>query len=173
MAYILPFLVAQGIYTGIITTISGVVIGTVKTVKAIYTHRNPNVDKIVNKLDLERKLILIQSVLRVINDDTTKKNIHKLNNLEKTQIFESIDMEIDINKDPVELCLIFLQQIIQKINNDLDLINKRVANHNMKWFKSWRKLNIKDLLDNLEQHSFQLDSRFDDLTKISVFLKDK
>src|SRR5580765_7589123 len=138
MAYLLPFLLAQGIYTGIITGISGIVIGTVRSVKAIYTHQNPDVTKLVKKLDLERRLLLIQSVLRVINNDAATDNNKKLNDLEKTQVFESINIEADINKDPIELCLIFLQQIIKEINNDLEAINKKVANHNKKWFSSWR-----------------------------------
>lgn len=170
MAYVIPLILAQGIYTGIITGISGIVLGTVRTIKAIYTHQNPDVNKIVRKLDLERRLILIQSVLRAINNQAKDK---KLNELEKKDLHQSISLETDLDNDPIELCLLFLQQTINDINNDLEAINKKVAYHNTKWFSSWRKLNIKSLLVSLEEHSVQLNSRFDDLTKVSTFLKNR
>lgn len=172
MSYIIPFLLAQGIYTGIVTGIGSIVMATCGSIKKIYTFHNPDVTKIVRKLDLERRLLLIQSILHVINEETIKKEIRP-DGSEKTQIFQNVNMRMDINQDPIELCLVFLQQIIDVINKDLDAINMKIAKHNKKWFNSWRKLNIKDLLENLQQHSEQLDARFDDLTKISMFLKNQ
>ena len=191
MAYFLPLLVAHGIYTGIITGIGGITMGACSSIKKIYTHQNPNVTKIMKRLDLERRLVLIQSVLNVIDEHSVDKIAEKkLDELEKTQIFEmvgasnkawdptchfvdKVDMEININKDPIELCLIFLHQTIQDIHNDLSDVNKKVSRHNTKWFSSWRTLDIKNMLDRLDYHSAQLDGRFDDLTRISLFLKNR
>ena len=174
MAFIIPSILAQGIYTGIIGTISSVTMGTGKLVKSIYTNRNPDISKIIKELDIERRLHLIQAVLNIIDKESKNKLAGvKLNNLEKTQIFEIVNSEADLENDPIELCLVYLHEIIQEIHNDLTAINKKVAYHNTKWFYTWRTLNIESLLENLKINSKLLDKRFNDLTKISIFLKNK
>ncbi|XWV25610.1 hypothetical protein QJ856_gp0143 [Tupanvirus deep ocean] len=174
MAFIIPTILAQGIYAGIIGTISSVTIGTCSLVKSIYTHQNPDVTKIIKEMDIERRLHLIQAVINTIDKESTAKLATvKLNELEKTQIFEMVNTEVDLMADPIELCLVYLHETIQDIHNDLIAINKKVAYHNTKWFSSWRTLNIKPLLDNLKINSNLLTQRFDDLTKISIFLKNK
>ena len=174
MAFIIPSILAQGIYTGIIGTISSVTMGTGKLVKSIYTNQNPDISKIIKELDIERRLHLIQAVLNIIDKESKNKLAGvKLNNLEKTQIFEIVNSEADLENDPIELCLVYLHEIIQEIHNDLTAINKKVAYHNTKWFYTWRTLNIESLLENLKINSKLLDKRFNDLTKISIFLKNK
>jgi len=169
---ILPYtILAQGIYTGIIGTISAVTMGTCNIVKSIYTHKNPDVIKLLQELDIEQRLKLIQSVLNTIDDQSKRDTAKmKLNDLEKTQIFELIDLEPNLNGDPIELCIIALHEKIQDIHNDLFNINSKVAYHNTKWFSSWRTLNVKALLDNLKLNSKLLDARFKDLMSISKFL---
>lgn len=174
MAYILPTILAQGIYTGIISTISTVTMGTCKLVTSIYTYENPDVIKVVQELDIDRRLMLIQAVLNTIEHTSTRQKAKmKLNDLEKTCIFEMVGAETDLKNDPIELCLVYLHDIIQKINNDLRIINSKVAYHNTKWFSSWRTLNISSQLNNLKLNSRLLDLRFDDLTKISMFLANR
>lgn len=175
MAYIIPYtILAQGIYTGIIGTISAVTMGTCGMVKSIYTHKNPDVTKTIKELDIERRLRLIQAVLNSVNHhpkyDMAKV---KLNDLEKTQIFELVGKETNLDNDPIELCLIYLHETIQEINNDLTAINKKISYHRTKWFNGWRTLNIKSYIENLKINSALLNSRFDDLTKISAFLANK
>jgi hypothetical protein len=174
MAFIIPTILAQGIYTGIIGTISSVTIGTCTLVKSIYTHQNPNVNNIIKKMDIERRLHLIQAVLNMIDKESNTKMANiKLNNLEKTEIFEMVGSKIDLMTDPIELCLVYLHEIIQEIHKDLTAINKKVTYHNTKWFSAWRTLNIEPLVDNLKTNSDLLENRFNDLTKISIFLKNK
>ena len=172
---IIPYtLLAQGLYSGLITMISTVTMGTCSTIKSIYTHKNPDITKVIRKLDIERRLNLIESVLNA-------KEIHsepqlakmKLNDLEKTQVFEIVRGENDKFDDPIELCLTYLHEIIQEIHNNLTAINKKVLYHGTKWFSTWRTLNIKGQLEMLQINSDLLESRFNDLIKISQFLSNK
>lgn len=172
MAYIIPTILAQGIYTGIISTISTVTMGTCSVMGSIYTHKNPNVTKILRKLDIERRMKLIQSVLNTIDHQTKiKYNLSKPNNLEKSQIFDMINKDINLETDPIELCLLYVHESINNIHQCLIKINQKVNYHNTKWFSTWRTLNLDSLLENLKIESKLLDSRFNDLTKISIFLK--
>jgi len=166
-------LLAQGIYAGLIGTISTVTMKTCGLAKSIYTHKNPDITKILLELDIERRLALIQAVLNKIDHQAAKnETAHiKLNDLEKTQLFELIGSEVDFRNDPIELCIIYLHDTIQNIHNDLDTINKKIAYHNTKWFHTWRTLNIKSMTENLKLNSNLLESRFTDLTKISMFLR--
>jgi hypothetical protein len=172
---LIPYtLVVQGIYTGLIGTIGTITMGTCRLVKSMYTTKNPDITKIIIESDIERRLRLIQSVLNVIDHDSKRRaNKMNLDDLEKTQIFDLLDANTDFDNDPIELCLIYLHETIQHIHNDLSNINKKVTNHNSKWFSNWRTLNVKSLLESFKLNSKRLDLRFDDLTKISMFLANK
>jgi hypothetical protein len=107
-----------------------------------------------------------------VNDQQELKSSQiVLDDLEKTQIFELIDLEPDLKTDPIEICLHYLHEIIQKIQTELITINKKVAYHNTKWFSSWRQLNIKPMVTRLTLYSDQLRDRFDDFLKINDFLQ--
>lgn len=189
--YFIPTILVQGIYTGIISTISTVTMGTCRLITSIYTYENPNANRIIKELDVDRKLVLIQSVLNVI-DKTSTPSLHqqqqqlqhqhqhqqhqiefKLNDLEKTLVFEMVGAEPDLKSDPIELCLMFLHEIIKDIHADLKQINDRIAYHKTKWFNSWRSLDLSNQIASLKLNSRLLDNRFDDLTKISIFLANK
>lgn len=167
MALMVPYnIIVQGIYAGLIGTISTITMGSCFVIKSIYNNNHPDATKVMKELDLERKLSLIQAVINRIEKHSNKK----MNDLEKTQIFDLIRTDINLSSDPIELSLIYLKESIQVVNSDLLFINKKMENHKAKWFSSWRKTNVKPLLDDLVCHSKILDSRFDDLTKISLFL---
>jgi hypothetical protein len=171
--YTIPIL-AQGIYAGIIGTISTVTMSTVGIAKSIYTHENPNVNRTIRELDIENRLSLIQAVLNEIESQSAKElETTRINDLEKTQIFEIIGGNIDLRKDPIELCIFSIHETIQNIHNTLIAIEKKVAYHNTKWFSSWRTLNIHDLLDDLRMYSNLLTNRFNDLLTISRFLESR
>lgn len=189
MAMFIPYsLITHGLYTGLVSTIGTVTFGTCKLIKSMYSHKNPDVSKVIKELDIERKLKMVQSVINLIHHSSKNNEVKiKLNDLEKTQIFELVsqkqyankaedgykqDISIDFD-DPIELSLYYLQQTIQDIHNDLDAINQKVTRYNAKWFKSWRTLNVQSLLDNLILNAKILDLRYDDLIKIFSFLKNK
>lgn len=158
MAFLIPYtILTQGLYTGILGTISTITIGTCKIISSIYTHKNPNVTKFIQELDIERRLKLIEAVL----------NTKHINRKHDHDSVTKINYQID---DPVELCLIHVQQIIDVIYANLTDIDKKVAHHNTKWFNTWRSLNIKSKLEQLKINSDILDKRFSDLMEISKFL---
>lgn len=180
MALSFPYmLLTQGIYSGLITTISTVTMGTCGTIKSIYTHKNPDVNNYIKKLDIERRLTLIESVLKKINPklshETIDLNVEIKNEL-TASLRKSKDIELQIiedyqkTKDPIELCLLFVHEIIHEIHQNLKDIYKKVSNHDRKWFSSWRTLDVSKQLDRLETNSNILEKRFNDLIEISKFL---
>lgn len=171
MALLIPTLLTQGIYTGIVSTISAVTIKSCYLIKTVYLHQHPNISRTIREIDIERRLQLIQSVINLIDDNSRNDEATiKLDDMEKTQIFDIIGSRVQLQSDPIELCLQFLHEIIQDIHNDLFAINRKVSHHNKKWFATWRTLNILPLIENLRINSVLLENRFNDLTKISIFL---
>ena len=170
--YFVPYtLLAQGIYSGLIGTISAVTMGTCSIAKSIYTHENPDLTKIVKRLDIERRLMLIQSILIAVDKKTgADVTSVKITDMEKTQIFEIIGTRANFCSDPIELCIKYLHETIQNIYNNLSTIKKKVEYHNTKWFYTWRTLNITAQLEELQVNSELLDARFKDLTNVSQFL---
>lgn len=173
MAFIISSLIIQGIYAGLIGGISTLTIGACSAIKSIYTHKNPDINRVLTELDIERRLQLIESVLN-IKEKNKKPELAKmkLNEMEKTIIFEIVKGEDSKFDDPIELCLTYLHKTIQNIHNDLLALDKKVVYHNTKWFSSWRTLNIKTQLESLRANTNLLVMRFDDLIKISNFLSE-
>lgn len=178
MVLLVPYtILAQGIYSGIIGTISAITMGTISVIKTVYTHQNPDANRLMKKLDIERRLRLIQSVLDTIDMDTKNENEDiELDQLEKTQILEmvkthnNIAEKINIDTDPIELCLRFIKETVLQITNILSDMNNKINRHHQKWFYSWRTLDISTYLENLEIESKLLDARFNDLATISTYL---
>lgn len=174
MSFIIPSIIAKGLYSGFVSAVGTIAIATCRLAKSIYMHKNPNVTKIIIELDIERRLKLINSIINTINTTSTNDEAKiKLNDLEKTQVFELVGAEIDLKNDPIELCMKYLHEIIQDINSCLITINNKVSRHNSKWFKYFRTLNIKPLLEKLELNSKILDRRYNDLLNVSLFLANK
>lgn len=184
MAFLLPSILVQGIYTGIIGTISSVTMSTCALAKTVYTHQNPNVNRIIRSIDIDRRLRLVTAVIRVIDADTKEQ----VSDLEKTQIVDLVKTKVQpslaivlakqmpdtpIAEDPIELCLSYLHETIRDIRSDLLAINRKVAYHSTKWFSSWRTLDVSTYLSSLKVNAQLLDQRFDDLTKISAFLRQR
>ena len=174
---IIPYsLITQGVYSTVVRAISTITFGTCNLVKSIYVHKNPNITKLIKQLDIERRLKLINAILNTSSMNNVKNDEYiklKLNDLEKTQIFEIVGSKVDLENDPIQLCLFYLYDIVQEINNNLLDINNKITYHNTKWFNTWRTLNINSLIENLKINSQILDSRFDDLTRVSLFLSKK
>lgn len=165
-------LLTQGIYAGLIGAISTVTMSACSAIRTIYNYKNADVNHIIKLLDIERKLIIIQSILNITTNSNTLpgKTSLELTDLEKTHVFELIKKKTDLTKDPIQLCLIFLHEAIENIHKDLSVIHEKIDCHNNKWFNYWRSLNIKHLITNLEADIIIMNERFDYLMKISAFL---
>lgn len=193
MALFIPLLVVHGIYSGLVSSIGAITSTTCGVVKNLYLYKNPDVTRVIKKLDLERRLLLVHSILNAVSqeqplDEALIPSVllegapapsepsvnHQLATSEQpSRIKEMIDLMNGEIRDPIQLCLIFLRQTVQDIHDDLTKLSAKVARHNTKWFNSWRTLNVQELLDVLTIHSQQLDDRFNDLTKVSSFLTNR
>jgi len=169
MALVFPYiLLANGIYSGLITGISSLTLGTCSMIGSIYSHKNPDADKCIRKLDLERKLKLIESVLNKSNVNSSR-NIFRDKIGTESIIFDVVEGENTIMEDPIKLCLHYLHQAVEEIHNSIKKIHDKVSYHKTKWFSTWRTLNIKKQIEELEHSTKILDDRFNDLIKISQF----
>lgn len=165
-AILLPYtLLTQGIYSGIIHTIGNVTTSICDVVLTIYNHQNINVNNKIKHFDINRRLILIRSVLRTMNNTS-----NTLSDMERTHIHDLIHSRTHLEKDPIELCLTFLNETIHDIYKTLREIDQKVAYHHTKWFVYWRTLNIDALLEQLETQIVILEKIFHDLTRIGIFL---
>jgi hypothetical protein len=190
MAFLIPYsLITQGLCTGIVTTISAMTVGSYKVIKSIYNHQNSDVQQFLKKLDIERKLALIEAVITHTKGTSTPQielaesiepnehgtgvemtpnhlhNLYLIDNYNRT--FKS---KVPIT-DPIHLCLTDLSNIITEIHLNLKTIDQKVRTHHRKWFHSYRSLNVQKELDKLECNVKILNDRYEDLIKISVLMK--
>src|SRR5579885_2190002 len=126
------------IYTGILTSISGGILNSCRTVTSILKYKNIDVTSRINALDISCKLKTIEALLKSLD----------------------IKDEQNVDDDPIVVSLRYLNEIIDVIYKDLDLINRKVNYHKTKWFNRWRTLNIKEDMNKLEIDCQILDDRF-------------
>jgi hypothetical protein len=166
MAFIIGCsILSQGLFSALVVTISTFTIGTGKVIASIYNSQNPDAINFIKKLDIERRLQLIESVVKSINPNYTT-NATKESEL---KIIE--DYQPNVPSNPIELALMHLSEIIGEINNNLKTINKKVTEHQAKWFQSWRTLDINGDMEILGTNSVIMENRFRDFIRISSLLK--
>jgi len=173
MALVPYGIITQGLYGGLISGISTMTFGMCKIIKSIYSHKNPDVDNFIKKLDIEYRINLISTILKKYNK--TKTVDIKEHICDKSVIFTVLDnrsltesMKYKSASDPLQISLMYLSSVICEIHNDLMMISKQIEYHQSKWFNSWRTVNIKRYLDSLETNNLILSNRFDDFMKISA-----
>ena len=163
MALSIPmYILAQGIYSGIITGISTMTLGTCRLVGTIYSHKNPNITERLKQLDIEYHLNLINAIL---------KQNQKITNISKitieSQTFEIVDYNPNIKSDdPIKISLSYISKAIEDIHSDLLDINRVVLYHKTKYFNSWRSMGVSKYLKILENDIKILENRFNDFIKI-------
>jgi hypothetical protein len=159
------YIITKGVDTGLIGTVaSGITTmtsGIYHLVVSIGSHENVDVNTFLEKLDIQYKMKLIEAVLDNI---TEEKQIAD----DEFTVLNSYDTG---EKNPLGLSLHFLSQSIQKIQLNLDSINKEITTHKQKWFNGWRSLSIKPKLQELERNTEVLSRRFDDFLKIAPIVK--
>jgi len=169
LALAIPYtaVLSQGIYSSLVTGISAMTLGIFSSVKSIYNHQNPDLTNSLKKLDIEYHLRLISAILNKYNQKGTETIKEHIDN--KSVIFTTVPelQEASGLEDPVEISLSYISKIIGEIRHTLLQIDRKVVNHNMKYFSTWRTLNIDELLQTLETNTNILKSRFDDFVKLA------
>ena len=93
-----------------------------------------------------------------------EKTIKLLDIKNKLKTIESTCLtltESKIESRSIENCLESIHEIILNIKCDLKIINAKLAKHGRKYLNSWRSLNIKSHLNDLECHCKILDKRYE------------
>lgn len=157
----MSLLITSLLTQGLTSTIGTMTTSIYKTLGSIYRHQNPDITLVLKRLDIERKLRLIESLLNLQPHRTIQRNP---SGKEEFVIVER-------PTDPQELCLDSLSEIMAEINQDLTVIKKKADKHEQKYFKNWRTLNLKKELDQLEMDSTILNYRFEDLVKVSSLIR--
>uniref|UniRef100_A0A6C0B486 Uncharacterized protein n=1 Tax=viral metagenome TaxID=1070528 RepID=A0A6C0B486_9ZZZZ len=101
--------------------------------------------KLIKELDIENKLRTIETTCTTLDESCIKSR-------------------------SVENCLEAIHEIILNIKCDLNIINKKLAKHKKKYFNSWRSLNVKKHISDLEFHCGILDKRYDLLANTITIL---
>lgn len=114
--FIITPILSQGIYAGIINTISTATMGTCKLVGSLYSYNNPDIKIFLRELDIERRINIIRSTLYAIDKNT---NYNETNN---TEINKIDDDKTDNNSNNS------LTIYGKKINISLNIIDYYVSN---------------------------------------------
>jgi hypothetical protein len=107
---------------------------------SIFSYSN-SIDKLLIELDVNQRIKTMESISTEICD----KNI--------------------IGKKSIKSSLEGIHLMILEIKNDLDKIKKIISEHKLKYFSSWRALDIYNESKDLKIHVSLLNSRYDLLVK--------
>jgi len=156
---------ALAIFAHGISTIGTLIYNIYELVKNIYTQDHPDVNARIKSMDIERRLKLAEAIIasrasRIPVHEDPNKYV-KLGN----SLFEVVVQENQL-RDPIEISLLSLIEIVQEIYHDLATIRIRLEAHRKKWFYRWRTLDVQKLLSSLEIDSKILDARFHDLLAV-------
>lgn len=156
-------IISNGVYSGLLGTLSKITINTCTTIKSIFNHKNPDINTFLRKLDIKVSLEVIESALK-------KKYAHYFSNIDDIDEFIVLDSDVRIYNDPEIVCLQNLSNVIINIHKILEKIDNKVERHKKKWFTNWRYLSVIKELEQLEIENQLLDKRFCMLRQIVLFM---
>ena len=99
-------------------------------------------NRILNECDLISKVEIINSYVQELHNDASDFN------------------------ESTKIALKHIEDILKKIENEIEEIKKQIKDHQELWFHKFRTPSYKSLLDNLLIHIKVLDERFNLLIKI-------
>lgn len=99
-------------------------------------------NKLINDCDLISKVEIINSYIQELHDNASDFN------------------------ESTKIALKHIEDILKKIENEIEEIKKQIVEHQQLWFHRFRTPCYKSLLDNLLVHIKVLDERFNLLIKI-------
>ena len=110
--------------------------------------------------------------LELVSNKEFKFNhlIEKLDIKSKIKIIEKLIIEINQKKlhqtDTIHLALVDLHEIIEKINNELNEVNKKYKIYEQSWFKFLQTNPYSILIKSLTNHNNIMEKRLDLLLKL-------
>jgi uncharacterized protein with gpF-like domain len=94
-----------------------------------------------------------------------KNLLDKLDIEAKISVISTLDKDLNIKQNElpnrVKTALVHVAKTLEDLDAEFDEIKKRIDDHELKWFPTWRLLYCQDLLDNIEKHNQRLDKRLD------------
>tara|TARA_B100000963_G_scaffold303858_1_gene277460 strand:+ start:1393 stop:1860 length:468 start_codon:yes stop_codon:yes gene_type:complete len=128
----------------LVQTIKTTSSGIISTIKFISTYNTIDISilkKDLETIDLENKINIINKFIEEIE---SIKNI----------------------KESIKSSIKSVHDILEKINNELELIKEDIKYHQTKYFNSWRSIYCDEKIENIKCHNIILDKRFDLLMKL-------
>jgi hypothetical protein len=117
----------------------------------VINESHPDIIEITNPLDLTQKVKLIESIIRDINDE--------------------IKIHILIPTKSLELALLQMKEIIDKIHMNMVEIKVGIDYHKSLWFNTFRTPGYLEHIEILKKNNDILDARLDNLIKIIMLFK--
>jgi hypothetical protein len=94
---------------------------------------------------------------------------------ETIKIYESWIIEMGkLNKDWVEtsntvkICIESVHNVLEELHQLLKNIDKKISDHKLKWFSSWRRIDLTSEIAELKNKKSILDKRFNILQNINL-----
>jgi hypothetical protein len=125
----------------------------IATLNQLVTYRetHPHLCAQVEKLDFAFQFQVIQALI---------------SDMEKRSSQQQEKGESKASDSSVGVALAGVHDVIVKIEVDLAAVERVLAEHNEKWFASWRAIDYSTHLSSLEQHKQLLETRFQLLREI-------
>lgn len=93
-----------------------------------------------------------EKLYRCIEDNDLEFKINLVRNI-------LISLKNEVESESNQLLLEGLKNIVEKIETSINDANKKIEEHKLKWFNSWRGLNIDKNINDLSKYSAILNER--------------
>lgn len=164
-AIITPILTAQVTKDIVLTTVSTTINATSSLISYFINTNNVNISVFKNELlhmDINNNLNIISSLIKDI--------IHKQSKIEMSAtIYLKNRNEEDDNiilAEPVKKAIFSTYEMIEKIKLNLEEINRKINEHNEKYFRNWRNLDLTEEIRVLKMNNDIFKNRLNLLLKI-------
>ena len=117
------------------------------------------------------------SIYSILSSNPIELNTHlEIYDFEnRLKIIDALLDELKPNENKhraLKLSLESIKKTIDRIHENIDILNKQVLHHNTKWFKNWRQPEYNKTIKDLDILSNKLDKNFDILLKV-INIEDK
>ena len=117
------------------------------------------------------------SIYSILSSNPIELNTHlEIYDFEnRLKIIDALLDELKPNENKhkaLKLSLESIKKTIDRIHENIDILNKQVVYHNTKWFKNWRQPEYNKTIKDLDILSNKLDKNFDILLKV-INIEDK